>query len=135
MRYMMLVYSTADPDGLAGEEAERIRAGHQKVIAEAGRKGVLIAAEPLAPIGTATTVRMSNGEALVIDGPFAETKEHLAGYYIMDCKDLDEAIEWASKIPTECQGRHGCIEIRPTVWQTPATGRDHLQEAAAPLNG
>ncbi len=85
MRYMMLVYSTEGPDGLAPEEAERIRAGHEKVIAEATRKGILIGAEPLAPTNTATTIRTQNGQALVTDGPFAETKEHLAGYYIMDC--------------------------------------------------
>ena len=117
MRYMMLVYSTEGPDGLAPEEAERIRAGHAKVIEEATRKGILIGAEPLAPTSSATTVRTQNGQALVTDGPFAETKEHLAGYYIMDCQDLDEAIEWAAKIPTECQGRQGCIEIRPMRWQ------------------
>jgi hypothetical protein len=49
----------------------------------------------------------------VLDGPFAETKEQLAGYYILDCENLDEAIEWAAKIPTACQGVEGCIEIRP----------------------
>ena len=113
MRYMMLVYSTEGPDGLPAEEAERIRSGHQKVMEEATRKGVLRGAEPLAPTSTATTVRVQNGKALVTDGPFAETKEHLAGYYIMDCENLDEAIEWAAKIPTACQGHAGCIEIRP----------------------
>ena len=56
----------------------------------------------------------------VTDGPFAETKEHLAGYYIIDCENLDEAIEWAAKIPTECQGYAGCIEIRPMRWQSKA---------------
>ncbi|MBV8842076.1 MAG: YciI family protein [Bryobacterales bacterium] len=117
MRYMMLVYSTEGPDGLPPAEAERIRAGHAKVMEEAGRKRVLVGAEPLAPTSTATTVRVQNGMAQVTDGPFAETKEHLAGYYIMECENLDEAIEWAAKIPTECQGRQGCIEIRPMRWQ------------------
>ena len=117
MRYMMLVYSTEGPDGLAGEEAQRIRAGHAKVMEEAKQKGVLVGAEPLAPTSTATTVRVQNGKTMVTDGPFAETKEHLAGYYIMDCANLDEAIEWASQIPTVCQGREGCIEIRPLRWQ------------------
>jgi hypothetical protein len=107
------VYSTEGPDGLDPEESARISAGHRKVMDEATRKGILIGAEPLAPTSTATTVRMQNGKPLVTDGPFAETKEHLAGYYIMDCDNLDEAIEWASKIPTQCQGRQGCIEIRP----------------------
>ena len=117
MRYMMLVYSAEPPGGLKPEDAERVRSGHRRVMDEATRKGVLIGAEPLAPTSTATTVRMQNGKALVIDGPFAETKEQLAGYYIIECENLDEAIEWAAKIPTECQGRQGCIEIRPMRWQ------------------
>jgi hypothetical protein len=56
---------------------------------------------------------VQDGKALTTDGPFAETKEQLAGYYILDCKDLDEAIEWAAKIPSSCGGASGCIEIRP----------------------
>lgn len=131
MRYMMLVYSTEGPDGLTGEEAERIRAGHAKVMEEATRKGVLIGAEPLAPTSTATTVRVHNGRALVTDGPFAETKEHLAGYYIIDCENLDEAIEWAAKIPTACQGNEGCIEIRPMRWQSTASKTKTSAETAA----
>ncbi len=117
MRYMMLVYSTEGPDGLPPEEHERISAGHRKVMDEATQKGVLRGAEPLAPTSTATTVRVHNGKTLVTDGPFAETREHLAGYYIIDCENLDEAIEWAAKIPTACQGMDGCIEIRPMRWQ------------------
>jgi hypothetical protein len=113
MRYMMLVYSTEPPGGLSPQEEEEVRNGHWAVIQEATRKGVLLAAEPLASTSTATTVRVQNGQRLITDGPFAETKEHLAGYYIMECENLDEAIEWASKIPTRCQGGEGCIEIRP----------------------
>jgi hypothetical protein len=52
---------------------------------------------------------------MITDGPFAETKEQLAGYYILDCKDLDEAIGWAAKIPTSCKGDDGCVEIRPII--------------------
>jgi hypothetical protein len=87
--------------------------GHRSVIEEATRKGVLAGADPLAPTSTATTVRPEDGKVLVTDGPFAETKEQLAGYYVIECKNLDEAIEWAAKVPTACQGREGCIEIRP----------------------
>jgi hypothetical protein len=134
MRYMMLVYSTEGPDGLSAEEAERIAARHRQVMDEAARKGVLVGAEPLAPTGTATTVRVANGQTLVTDGPFAETKEHLAGYYIMNCENLDEAIEWASKIPTACQGHAGCIEIRPMRWQPAGAGPRPIAENAA-LNG
>jgi hypothetical protein len=60
-------------------------------------------------------VRRQNGKPVTLDGPFAETKEQLGGYYILDCKDLDEAIHWASQIPTECKGGSGCIEIRPIM--------------------
>jgi hypothetical protein len=56
---------------------------------------------------------MQDGKAMVIDGPFAETKEQLAGYYILECANLDEAIDWAARIPTGCKGVDGCIEIRP----------------------
>ena len=135
MRYMMLVYSTEGPDGLSADEAERIRSGHGKVISEATQKGVLIGAEPLAPTSTATTVRVQNGKTIVIDGPFAETKEHLAGYYIMECENLDEAIEWAARIPTACQGSQGCIEIRPMRWQSPRSVPEAAAENAAPLHG
>ncbi len=113
MRYMMLVYSTEPAEGIAPEEAARIRSGHMRVMSDAAEKGILIGAEPLAPTSTATTVRIQNGKPLVTDGPFAETKEHLAGYYILECENLDEAIDWAARIPTECHGAPGCIEIRP----------------------
>lgn len=113
MRYMMLVYSAEPPGGLSPQDAEQVSNGHREVMQEATRKGVLRGAEPLAPTTTATTVRVQNGKVLITDGPFAETKEHLAGYYIMECENLDEAIEWAAKIPTKCQGGEGCIEIRP----------------------
>jgi hypothetical protein len=132
MRYMMLVYSTEGPDGLSGEEAGRIMTGHRRVMEEATLKGVLQGAEPLAPTSTATTVRVQNGQTLVTDGPFAETKEHLAGYYIIDCGNLDEAIEWAAKIPTECQGRQGCIEIRPMRWQSSQDMAEAIARSAEP---
>jgi hypothetical protein len=135
MRYMMLVYSTEPPGGLKPEEAEQIRMGHWRVMDEATRKGVLIGAEPLAPTSTATTVRMQNGNALVTDGPFAETKEHLAGYYIIECDNLDEAIEWAAKIPTACHGAEGCIEIRPMRALTRRSGPEPAASHVSALDG
>ena len=112
MRYMMLVYTQ---EGLPGspEQVEAVRQGHRAVMDDAARLGVLEVAEPLKPTQTATTIRMDKGGAIVTDGPFAETKEQLAGYYILNCKDLDEAIDWASRMPTACGGATGCIEIRP----------------------
>jgi hypothetical protein len=76
-------------------------------------EGIFLAADPLQPTATATTIRREDGKPTVLDGPFAETKEQLAGYYFLDCNDLDEAIEWAAQIPTGCKGGEGCIEIRP----------------------
>jgi hypothetical protein len=114
MRYMLLVYSNENSmEAASPEEQERIRAGHGAVMSETSRRGILRGAEPLEPTGTATTVRVQRGKVLVTDGPFAETKEQLAGYYILDCKDLDEALEWAARIPTTCAGGSGCIEVRP----------------------
>jgi hypothetical protein len=127
MRYMMLIYSKHSPDGPPPEEGQQIRERHRAVIEEATRKGVLRGVEPLAPIVTATTVRVQDGKTLVLDGPFAETKEQLAGYYIIECENLDEAIEWAAKIPTACQGSEGCIEIRPM----PGLGSRAATEATA----
>jgi hypothetical protein len=114
MRYMMLIYTKEDgTDSMSPEEADRIRQGHFHVIAETRKRGMLVAVNPLARTSNATTVRIENGKPLVTDGPFAETKEQLAGYYVLDCKDLDEAISWAAQIPTTCGGKLGSIEIRP----------------------
>jgi hypothetical protein len=114
MRYMLLIYGreTEMAEG-SSDEWERVKAAHWAVIDETRRRGILEAAEPLQPTATATTVRMEGGKPLITDGPFAETKEQLAGYYILDCKDLDEAITWAARIPTRCKGSAGCVEIRP----------------------
>ena len=113
MRYMMLIYSKETDGEMPAEDAARIRAAHGAVMEDASRRGILRGAEPLSPTATATTVRLQDGKPLITDGPFAETKEQLAGYYILDCEDLDDAIEWAARIPTGCKGGEGCIEIRP----------------------
>jgi len=114
MRFMLLIYSNERAtEASSPEEQGRIAAEHGAVMAETGKRGILNGAEPLEPTSNATTVRVQDGRVLVTDGPFAETKEQLAGYYILDCKDLDEAIEWAAKIPTACAGGTGCVEVRP----------------------
>ena len=74
--------------------------------------GVYVAGEGLQPTATATTVRVRDGERLVTDGPFAETREQLGGFYLLECKDLDEAIGWAAKIPG---AQVGSIEVRPVM--------------------
>jgi hypothetical protein len=129
MRYMFLIYSKEAPDGLSEEQKADIRAAHFATISEARRRGVFEAAEPLEPTTTATTLRVADGKALVTDGPFAETKEQLAGYYILECKDLDEALEWAARIPTACKGGQGCIEVRPIAGITAQTALSSAQYA------
>ena len=106
MKYLCLVYLEKDkwnavPDGECATCGEGFR-----------DRGVLLAAEPLHPVETAATVRVRSGKVSVTDGPFAETKEQLGGFYIVDCKDLDEAIEVAARIPDV---RRGSIEIRPVM--------------------
>jgi hypothetical protein len=114
MRYMMLVYTQEiEMEKASQEEMARVFAGHVAVQQETRRRGIFRAADPLKYTSTATTVRLQEGKTLVTDGPFAETKEQLAGYYILDCADLDEALEWAAKIPTGCGGSTGCVEVRP----------------------
>jgi hypothetical protein len=116
MRYMFLIYSRELAMAeLSADEMEALKARHRAVMDETRQKGIFHGAEPLHPTPAATTVRMAEGKPVVTDGPFAETKEQLAGYYILDCRDLDEAIAWASRIPTGCKGGDGCVEIRPVM--------------------
>jgi len=112
MRYMMLIYSQED-DAATPEQLGAVASAHQNVMEETNRRGIFRAADPLEQSATATTVRVQDGKVLITDGPFAETKEQLAGYYILDCQNLDEALALAAKIPTACKGAPGCIEVRP----------------------
>jgi hypothetical protein len=114
---MLLIYSREVER--SPEDHLSVAQAHQRVMTEAVERGIFQGAEPLAATSTATTIRRQDGKLMVTDGPFAETKEQLAGYYILDCQNLDEAIEWAAKIPTGCQGGEGCIEIRPIRVMTP----------------
>jgi hypothetical protein len=112
MRYMLLIY--ASPETLPTSEAEGNAQfeAYGKYTQSALEAGVMEHGAPLQGNDTATTVRVRGGDTLTTDGPFAETKEHLLGYYLMDCKDLDDAISWAAKIPTAVSGS---IEIRPIM--------------------
>ncbi len=117
MRYMFLIYAReSDMAERSAEDTAALRAAHWALMDEITRRGIFRGAEPLYPTSTATTVRAQTGAGPVVtDGPFAETKEQLAGYYILDCADLDEAISWAGKIPMLCKGQPGCVEIRPIM--------------------
>ena len=130
MRYMLLIYvKEADWDSNPPEERQRSMEGHLAVMDEAVKRGVLVGVNPLARTSAATTVRVDNGKVLATDGPFAETREQLAGYYMLDCQDLDEAIAWAGRIP-HCSGARGCVEIRP-VQELPAVPDSFRKSNAA----
>jgi hypothetical protein len=104
MKYLCLVY---------GEETKMAGMADDECVAyddEIRKQGRCIASEALQPVQTATTVRVRNGKTSVTDGPFAETKEQLAGFYLVDARDLNEAIQIAAKIPP---ARVGSIEVRP----------------------
>jgi hypothetical protein len=112
MKYMLTIHT--DPSGYASATPEDLAAelkGYDSLSKELHASGAFIAGEGL-QLDTATTVSVPNGERLVTDGPFAETKEQLGGFYLLDCKDLDEAISWAAKIPG---ARHGKVEVRPVM--------------------
>lgn len=114
MKYACLIYSDEnDPEinpPYDSPENEPIMAGYFAFGAEAEAAGVMLGGEALFPTSTSTSLRVRNGEVTTTDGPFAETKEHLGGFYILDCETLDEAMLWAAKIP---HAKTGTIEIRP----------------------
>jgi hypothetical protein len=111
MRYMMLIYMPESAESATSTaDREAMYAEYGTFAQEAMEKGMIKGGDELKPSSVATTVRVRAGEVLKTDGPFAETKEQLGGYFLMDCSDLDEAIEMAAKIPG---ARHGSIEIRP----------------------
>ena len=113
MRYVLLIYgSEAASATMTQEEFAAMMQGHSAFAHEAQQRGLLTGGVPLKSALTATTVRVRNGKTLITDGPFAETKEQLAGFYILNCKDLDEAIALATKIPDVL---HGSVEIRPVL--------------------
>jgi hypothetical protein len=113
MQYLALIYANEKEEEAKGAAwAEKIIGEYMAYGDWLKGKGVKYAGDALQPTATATTVRVRDGKTLTTDGPFAETKEQLGGYYLFDAKDLDEAIEIASRIPT---AKHGCVEIRPVV--------------------
>jgi len=113
MRYALLIY--ANEQDWASQTEEQSQAVNQEYMAftkDIIDRGLMKGGEALQATATATTVRVRDGETLTTDGPFAETKEQLGGFYLVDCKDLDEAIEVAARIPDV---RRGSIEIRPIM--------------------
>ena len=113
MQYICLIYGDERSfEGMGDEDRNQVMADYMAFTESIGKSGNLVAGDALQPTTTATTVRVRNGETLVTDGPFAETKEQLGGYYVIDAKDADEALAIAARIPG---AQHGSIEVRPVV--------------------
>jgi hypothetical protein len=113
MKYALTIYGDESARETASpEDMQAVSQAYGALTQEMQEKGALVAGEGLYPTQTATTVRVRDDERSVTDGPFAETKEQLGGFYVLDCKDLDEAIDWAAKIPGS---QSGSVEIRPVM--------------------
>ena len=110
MKYMLLVY--LDEQALSDTEREHCYVESAQLARDLSTSGKYISAGPLHPVATATSLRVRNGKRLVTDGPFAETREQLGGYYLIDAKDLDDAMSIAERVPVS---KVGTIEIRPVL--------------------
>jgi hypothetical protein len=113
MRYLLTIYGDESRSAtMTPEDGAAMLSAYNEFGRQVEEAGAFVSGAGLQPTPTATTVRVRDGERLMTDGPFAETKEQLGGFYLLECKDLDEAIEWAAKIPG-AQG--GAVEVRPEM--------------------
>jgi len=114
MKYLALIYGNSDRwESMSSDEQEAMRDQYRAFAQEAGQRGALVGGFELDASSTATTLRSGDGGPIVTDGPFAETKEQLGGYFLLECGSLDDAIELASKIPAAQNG--GAVEVRPVL--------------------
>ena len=127
MRYLLLIYGQELDEPPPDDVAAASHAAYATFTADIKARGMFQAGEALTPTSTATTVRVVDGETVATDGPFAETKEALGGFYLIEARDLDEAIAWAARIPAAV---FGSIEVRP-IWELPAQYAMAEAEAAA----
>lgn len=113
MKYLLMIYTEEKVwDALPPAEQERVVGKHLAFAADLRRSGRYLAGEALQPVATATTVRVQRGKLVTTDGPFAETKEQLGGFYLVEARDLNEAIQLAGRIPAPCGDS---IEVRPVL--------------------
>jgi len=108
MKYMLLIYM--EENAMNSQEREQCYADSTQLCHDLAAQGRFLGANPLQPVATATSVRVREGKRLVTDGPYAETREHLGGYFLIEAKNLDEALAVAAKIPG---ARKGTVEVRP----------------------
>jgi hypothetical protein len=110
MEYLVLIYRDESKDG----EVDWAKLGHEyeEYYAAVAQAGVMRGGKKLQPSATATTVAVRAGERLVTDGPFAEAREQLGGFFVLECQDLDEALEWAARCPG---AKYGSVEVRPIL--------------------
>ena len=126
MKYLLTIYN--DESGFAEatpEDIQQVMAAYEAFGREVTEAGAMLGGEGLSPSSTATTVKVRGGETVTSDGPFAETREQLGGYYLLECRDLDDAINWAARVPGAQQGS---IEVRP-VMNYEAAGLDRDVQA------
>ena len=129
MQYMLLIYGDQSQWGsMSEEEMGQVMQAYGTFTQELQDSGAMVAGDALQRTDTATTVRVRNDETLTTDGPFAETKEQLGGFYLLECDSLDEAIDWAAKIPGASTGS---VEVRPVMNYEGAGSEDAQRSAAA----
>jgi hypothetical protein len=112
MQYALLIYTPEPTEDVPPEQIAQEMEGYNAFTQHLRDRGAMLAGEALDSTATATTVRVVDGRTVTTDGPFAETKEVLGGFYLLDCKDLDEALHWAAQIPGAWHGR---VEVRPVI--------------------
>ena len=113
MEYLLLIYEDEKVwQSLSETDRQAIMGAYYTYTQAIQEAGVFKGGNALQPVGTATTVRVRSKERMTTDGPFAETKEQLGGYYLIDCANLDEALDWAAKIPASATGS---VEVRPVM--------------------
>ena len=111
MRYVLMIYVSEEVTlNMPPDKRKELVQGYTSFHMDVNQQGIWDGGAPLQPVNNSTTVQIRDGETMITDGPFAETKEQLAGVYILNCDNLDEAIEWAKRIP---DAKYGAIEIRP----------------------
>ncbi|MGO9495791.1 MAG: YciI family protein [Solirubrobacteraceae bacterium] len=128
-QYMLLIYNPADAGDPTPEQMQEIGSRYDAYTQSLVEAGVLVGGDALERVDTATTVRERDGQTQFTDGPFAETKEFLAGYYLLNCPDLDTALDHATRLPAV--GFGGSVEVRP-VWDRTgpmAAGREQVAQA------